>query len=84
MAAAITIRAIGRNARKTMNVLLDKTYSPVFGGEGGVADYSARGKQSSKRVNRQVGNDPLRLEKCVGQRPTRCKNPRIIVADKVK
>jgi hypothetical protein len=37
-----------------MNVLLDKTYIPVFGGEGGVADYSARGKESSKRVKRQL------------------------------
>lgn len=67
-----------------MNVLLDKTYIPVFGGEGGVADYSARGKESSKRVNRQLGNDLLRLEECVAQRSTRRQDPRIIVADKVK
>ena len=56
-AAAITIKAIGRNARETINVLLDETCIPVFGGEGGVADYSARGTKTSKWVNRRSGSE---------------------------
>jgi hypothetical protein len=45
-----------------MDVLLDKTYIPVFGGEDGGADYSARGTESSKRVNRQASTALLRLK----------------------